>query len=387
LYDNFAQVTYIYPDGSDANTISGSAPAHSFRNFEEMYDDLHPSIKGWRKPGPCSHVSIIGRTKTDQYIFRDDWDTGSHIPFRFNGSYFIYQTPDMILDMVGSVPNTTLFACGLRAFNAFNNQIPDTTSVPNFIWELREFKDLFDFKDEIKHPIKGRADNFLNYSFGWKPFISDLQKFTRIVDTVSNRLDFLRRNRNIDVRINYIEKNVRDFETIYPYNHRPRFPDDPVTGYGNDFTLTQYQADFVASGLLNQNLDGLDDAWASWRAALASLGFNNPLKIWWNAVPFSFMLDWWFPIGEALGRFAAQPFTGRWDVKSVTSSLTESAKFNVDLNWNHAAGGPFIPSIEEIQVKRYNRKVGIPLRISDLNVAELTSNQQALLYALIISAS
>lgn len=113
---------------------------------------------------------------------------------------------------------------------------------------------------------------------------------------------------------------------------------------------------------------------------LASLGITNPAELGWELIPFSFVVDWLFPVGDYLSSLDA---TLGWDVKGV--SITKYYKFhstfsgvrsgslaindwkafyqNVNLSRSCPASVPF-PMIGELSMKKatkHNLAIGLAL--------------------------
>jgi hypothetical protein len=311
-------------------------------------------------------------------------------------------TPSEVEASLPSFPEAKLLGLRLAAWKKFHTVIPEDVSIANFLYELKDFKEIFTGLNgarKLKNVPKPKFSKvpaianstFLQYNFAWAPFIGDLLKLRSMIDSVPKRLDFLRRTRGKPTRVHFrVDDAWSDpgpldeavdlyYNKRYPYDSL--FADSQITNF---LRLSSYTSKFSSSCTIVQEIDGLDDAWTGIKAVYASLGLNNPLKIVWNAIPFSFMIDWVAPVGDMLDIAKANPFTGRWDVFDVTNSLQENMSFN-DGTWyypgNPGSTGPKVLKVDFVQ--RYNRWLGLKLTSDDVLFSSLTNHQQRLFGSLV----
>jgi hypothetical protein len=159
-------------------------------------------------------------------------------------------------------------------------------------------------------------------------------------------------------------------------------------GNSGQYVVTTQSCVYRAGGFLTHHLDGLDDAYASWKAHGAALGLNNPAAIVWEAIPYSFVLDWFGRFQELIGKLALQPFSGDYEVKNVTWSLKWDVDYDIfqkstRSNTNWLMEIPYTKKIGHVKVVRYERNLGIPVPASLITNTELTQSQQLLALALI----
>jgi hypothetical protein len=292
----------------------------------------------------------------------------------------------------------------LSAFNKQIQQVPTTVSLANFLYELKDFKEIAKSLSKVpsllkngaltqqvskpalkprqlpKRVAKSGVDTFLSWNFAWAPFIGDLQALSKVGENVYKRLNYLRSIRGKDTTIRYSVPDAYQHpmlgQTLWTYDNGP-------TGAGVERVVLQaYHCTFVSTWRLNHNLKELDDAWSSFRATLASLGLNNPVKVVWNAIPFSFLLDWVGPVGKWLDRAAVQPFTGQWDISDVTSSVHEEFTFAMNLQ-QYVSGTN--GTILTVKVDKYTRLDGLPLTLGAFDFSQLTDTQQKLALSIPLS--
>lgn len=373
--------------------------------------------KGRRPPGYCQHLKV---DKTYRAV-DISWVNGTTPVREINPSYWsAWPTPGRkpqsptgsptnpddfgYSNFMGDFTHTPRFSdlC-LEAWNKLKTQIPTEVSILNFIYELKDFKELGKSLSKVPKNISGRKatpfvtalkgkgklrkgakavnDTFLSYNFQWAPFFGDLQKLTQLASKVAAKLDFLRKTRGKEVTIRFQKPDCFINDQLNVFVEKTG-----NAGWKREFVLDKYQCDFIVTAKLYQNLEGLDDAWASLRATFAALGINNPIKAAWNAIPFSFLLDWIGPFGKWLERAAVQPFAGTWDVYEITTSVRERGEIEFYLT-----GRPTYPIyfpktlMERVKVDRYIRLIGLPQTLGAIDFSQLTQQQQKLFLSLVLT--
>jgi hypothetical protein len=284
----------------------------------------------------------------------------------------------------------TYFALVNEAFAALSDQMPTEVSIANFLWEARELKDLIPKLD--KSLRKSLAGNYLRFEFGWLPFLGDLEKLYNLCETVRSRIAYLRATRGRQTRVSFYRK--LDYSS-YIGNEIDRLTSDGVVpGYtgeshnipGIKYKLVEATGAFRAGGYLYHELMGLDDVEGEIRAFVSALGLANPLAILWEAIPYSFVVDWFTRIGTLFDRLSIQPFEGTWEVTGVSNSIKESFKIQIDQHC-YPQHNPRI-NLGFSTYERYVRFVGLPVPATALLGAiqqELNPKQQLLALALLNS--
>jgi hypothetical protein len=118
--------------------------------------------------------------------------------------------------------------------------------------------------------------SWLEYQYGWRPLMSDLYGSCEALADSQHRLhDWV-----VTVKGVAREKVVK--QTFYPADGTP--------GAGWLDTVHK-QGVFVRLDYHPGN---------AFKQALTSLGFTNPLQLMWEAVPYSFVVDWFLQVGDYL---------------------------------------------------------------------------------------
>lgn len=116
------------------------------------------------------------------------------------------------------------------------------------------------------------ASGWLQYYYGWKPLISDIYGGMKLL------------NENLGNNERIIRSKKVKSETF------------EAKGFDND---QFYDADFSFSARYKVSIDYKISS-----AALHGLdlvGLSNPMQLAWQLMPFSFVIDWFLPVGNVLG--------------------------------------------------------------------------------------
>lgn len=285
-------------------------------------------------------------------------------------SPYIYGIPPAgTIETLFPVPSSVLLAGFTdRAFEALSTQVPQEVSLPNFLYEFREIGSLIpELGESMAKTVSG---GFLNYSFGWKPLIGDLQKLHGLMETVRKRIAYLKATYGRETRLSYSEAYEVEGNHLYELTNGDRYYRDSSRGI------------FRAGGYLFHLLQGLDGIEGTLRAASAALGLNNPLGVVWEAIPFSFVADWFGRIQSAVNHTAVAPFVGEWSVRRLCWSFTCSGTWHKDLLLDYGASPERVEQIKGTWTQ-YFRDSGLPVSDSLLSSTALDSRQQMLASALI----
>jgi hypothetical protein len=176
---------------------------------------------------------------------------------------------------------------------AFQYLKPDLTalSVPNFFLELDDVMKLFQLWKRKLGLAKNLAGLHLNYAFGWKPFLSDIKQMVAVLTGLMDKLKAFEEQANKICKSHYFfpsETTSKSGSFIYGGSHKCNW-------YGK-VTRTK------SAGLIFRALpfQVTEPYMRMLRAYLDALGFELNPRIIWDAIPFTFVLDWFFGIGSWL---------------------------------------------------------------------------------------
>lgn len=124
---------------------------------------------------------------------------------------------------------------------------------------------------------KSLADNWLELQYGWKPLLQDIDGAMKALAILQTTSPFVRRVTGVG--------NLESV-TVDPIPHR--LHTGTLAGYASRHIQTRasYMIRYcIATPLTN---------------FLAQTGFTNPVNLLWEILPFSFVVDWFTPIGPFL---------------------------------------------------------------------------------------
>ncbi len=160
-----------------------------------------------------------------------------------------------------------------------------------------------------RHMSKRSANRWLEYQYGWLPLLGDIHSTAQILRDIVE-----------------VESKVKSVQRSKTYLVDDHYQKDP--GFADHWTgSVKYRVGLkveVESTLLG---------------AANSLGILNPLEIAWDVVPYSFIVDWFYPVGDTLGALSASAglklFTG------YTSQKNDVQKSSVCINADAVADSRF----------------------------------------------
>lgn len=271
-----------------------------------------------------------------------------------------------------------------KAMRRFFQQIPVEVEGFNFLSDLTKLHDLIPrVAESITATI---AAGFLNWNFGWAPFIGDLRAIAGIVDSVSKRLQYLRDTWGRKTRLSYSKKD---------FWQPPAVPFYMNTGSSPFITRAireSYRADFQCNAWFTHHLDGLNDKLTEIRAIAIALGFGNPIKAVWEFVPFSFVLDWLSSATTVFDTLGVTSISqGDFWVYRPTYSVTIKGTLRLaqytywvwPLGWTPSS----LVSRGSVRLSHYRRWVGIPEAPSLFDLDALSPKQASLLLAIAASGT
>jgi len=339
---------------------------------------------------PCNHLSIESNAKR---LVEPFCHTNGALISRLESMPVAIGVDEFWFGMAAIIPHpspTLLSDWSLEAHSAFNDQVPATVSVANFVYELKDLKGMI---PKIESSLTRTASsNFLAYNFGVAPFVGDVKKILDLADVVNKRLKYLKDTMGKAQKLRFKRKIPE--ESWNGASIKRLDPSSVVSttykslGLQFEFRRVNYQGTFSAQADLFQNLEGLDTQLGSLKAFAAASGFNKPASIVWEAIPYSFVVDWFFHFSKSLDYLTIQPFGGEWSLSNVGYSLNEKWQYEI---WQIvplspcATGGSNVGSyfLGSATIQRFIREPGLPMSSFYLTDGSLSPKQLALGLALL----
>lgn len=172
---------------------------------------------------------------------------------------------------------------------------PDLTSLslPNFLLELDDVQKMFQIWKKKVSTVKNVAGAHLNYNFGWKPFLSDIRAMIGVITGVLDKVEAFKRAANQTMRSHSSLPSTSTYKSgsfTYATSHTCYW--SGTVSRTKKFELVYRPRPFQVTREYELML----------RAYLDALGFELNPRIIWDALPFTFVLDWFFGIGSWLER-------------------------------------------------------------------------------------
>lgn len=195
--------------------------------------------------------------------------------------------------------------------------------------EIRKAMDTLGISSKRGEPRGGNApQKWLELQYGWKPLLSD----------VYGTCNALSKRDKSDWRVT-AEGKSKDVVTRFK---------NTFDGFGV-ITAVSRQSCFARIDALPKNEATI---------SLASLGITNPLLIGWELVPFSFVVDWFIPVGSWIEQLDA--LLGYEDFSYSSSLLTRQSWVGHGVGKKSLSNGFMLDSVytETKQVVKLDRDVG-----------------------------
>jgi len=311
-------------------------------------------------PLPSSGTYASDPSHTDTFSGDREWVIGS---------------PSTMLAFAPGPPSSEHVAqLADAALDAMSDQVPQEVDLTNFLLDLREMGSLIPaLQDNMAKTVSG---GYLQYAFGWAPFISDLKKLGNLSKSVHDRLDWLRNTRGRSVRLG--------FESSWDNNEPETFDFSNFHSY--QLRLGRVKNVFRAGGYLFHTLERLSGIEGELRAFSSALGLTNPSAVVWERIPFSFVADWFARTKSITDSLKLQPFPGEWNVREMSHSFKQFVEY--DIYCTGSGYSNFVGKhVGTIFFERYTRGQNLPVSSSFLTTTELTSGQLVLATALLVSAA
>lgn len=193
-------------------------------------------------------------------------------------------------------------------------------------------------RDKTRTVRENAGSEYLNVEFGWKPLVSDLQKFVDVAKNSEEYLKQLRRDSGKNVRRRWRKPTEKSTAVVY---------DGSIGGFGNLSPWTPNTPAFFSSGRVRVTEEVVRDVWFSGcftyyldpgtsaldrarrvtQEADKLLGIRLTPEVLWNLAPWSWAVDWQTNIGDVLHNISAFQDDGlvlRYGYVMCQTTLTKS---------------------------------------------------------------
>lgn len=160
-----------------------------------------------------------------------------------------------------------------------------------FLAEIGDIKTLFNLIKRGSSTLQNIANAHLNYSFGWRPFINDLNDIWKFAFKFRKQLNDLKSKNLQPKTFRYMVKNSGRFSKTNNYSW----------GVNSSFCTINTVQNVTIS--YRFNLPDLDNYLNIVKAFFDYYGLRPSLALAWELVPFSFVVDWFVGVGRFLQQF------------------------------------------------------------------------------------
>lgn len=298
--------------------------------------------------GPNTAYTYVGRLGPGYHVKGSPWHIdGSEIQSAHNEAF-------------------SFFASGCAA---------QTVLLANFGWELPEVRDLWhNFQQWISSRrktlmgyVKEHAEITLAYNFGVAPLVGDVVKIVDTLKRLDRHIKWLRDNSGQVVKVEF-RKSLKNL--TFKSSEFPGRPSDTSNGIGS--RTTELRAGYKAWANMSYDVSQLTDLQLKIRTLLRAFGFTNPAAVVWEAIPYSFFIEYFVKVAHLfaiLEKSIELPYVihnsghGYW----VESTIEDY--FFSEGQWN---------TIRLTKTRGYARYPGIPIGISALSLDTPTAKQWVL---------
>lgn len=268
--------------------------------------------------------------------------------------------------------------------NIINARVAARTAITTFrSMSLREI---------ATRAIQGGANKYLQYAFAWAPLLSDIIALRKAIRTFQRRINDL------------ITRAGRVQERHFAYNWN-EFPNPSYTAFDRqplstiywwakasaDFTrlVTYEPTQFHAQIRYNYNYTQYQRENARVLGLLDALGINLNPSIIWNAIPWSFVIDWVVNVNRALSALSVANMEPQINILEYLWSVKRKRTIYVDRQTNY---GTFSTSYKDankvplpiVTETAYRRQVA-PVQVARIISSGLTTKEVSLGAALVVT--
>lgn len=247
----------------------------------------------------------------------------------------------------------------------------------------------------LKEFASSRASNYLQWKFAVAPLISDIAAIHAALTSYKKRINALvtgtggTKTRHFTL---HFDEFVNSIETKKTGFLTPFLAFNGCVIYEVERKITYEPSTFHAQIQYNYNYTKYQQQHAATLALLDSLGLNFNPSIIWNAIPWSFVVDWVLKVGDALDRFTIQNMEPQinihqflWSIKRKrfielrsrpdADAITQLESL-LDRSWN---------SLPLVREEAYGRFLDYPVDAALVQASGINSSEFTLGAALIVA--
>ncbi len=277
-------------------------------------------------------------------------------------------------------------------------ELKDFVSLPHLIKDLAKFTFLRNGNKTLRQISRLSADGFLQWKFNIRPLISDISGVFSALSSIERRINDLitrvgrvqRRKYSYQWNEFSNSKETSSGHYIFPQFQLPNNME--LTAFYTTREAIHAPSLFNAEIEYNFNFTQYQIEHARLLGLLDAFGVNLNPAIIWNAIPWSFVIDWVFGVSRFLDQFKVENMEPKinirrycWSVKRARQIWLTKGSYTAPLDGHSLPGGNstgvLMPVVNETS---YRRKVDLP-SISSIISSGINSSEFTLGAALVIA--
>lgn len=264
------------------------------------------------------------------------------------------------------------------------------------VWKM--LKSIGTMARGLRGALGGASGTFLGWQFMVSPMGAELKALATLIQDVRDRIEFLRFSAGKEF-VTYYGRTLEIPAEPIPPPVKIQFVSvedtldymwSPDIAYAESVEWGRHE--LKSKIVVKNELEGLDEMDRVLSALVASLGLNNPVKVIWDKIPLSFLVQFvvdldqlFFDLGNGM---AGAPFKGRLRlVSSSWSILSYVGRRMFALNCLGEMDGESIvllrQPVGEVTSRHYHREAGLPLGSYFALMTDLSDMEKVIIAALI----
>lgn len=253
----------------------------------------------------------------------------------------------------------------------------------SFISRVKRWKP----RDSLRRLIQMMAGGYLQMQFNILPLISDISAIYSALSETERRInDLVSRS-----------GRAQNKHFVFRWDEHPDVHDESGLGFWADYAtgFQQLQSErwvvseptvFHAQIQYNYNYTEYQAAHAQLLATLDALGVNLNPAIIWNAIPWSFVVDWVLGVSRALNDFKVENMKPKINIRRFLWSVKRQRMISVlkGIKTDTSGLGCDRNMLPRVYQTAYRRSVGLP-SASSIESSGLSSHEFSLGAALVIA--
>lgn len=263
--------------------------------------------------------------------------------------------------------------------NLVKSLTPKLKSLKNLIREWSKLSAWTNYLRSLEISVreltfKDVANYHLAYSFGVKPLYEDCKALMRSLKGLEAKIQWLREHSGKPVKVKF-SKDLS--KSLKPSDSTSRVDYETTT-----LRIRHFECRYKAFALIRYDVSQLNTLELALRVLTRSFGMDAFLGMAWESLPYSFVVDWVFRVGDWLDQFDSHvsiPYIFE-DVGWSINMVEDRCK---TLDYPYAWGSPTQVAYG-LRRTRYYREAGLPVSFSSVELGKPGLDQLVLALSLCI---